>query len=97
MVILLFKNGKKYKMKEVSGERESWEGEQKKKERNSQVWIEKKQNKTHLFVSFNWIRITPEETDDLKYQKEKKENKWKINLRQITLSSGFKLTCIELS
>lgn len=37
---------KKYKMKEVSGERESWEGEQKKKERNSQVWIETKQNKT---------------------------------------------------
>ena len=45
MVILLFKNGKKYKMKEVSGERESWEGEQKKKERNSQVWIEKKKKK----------------------------------------------------
>lgn len=59
MVILLFKNGKKYKMKEVSGERESSEGEQKKKERNSQVWIEK--NKTKQNASLSLCHLTESE------------------------------------
>lgn len=68
---------KHIKWKEFRGERElRGRTEEKGKEQLGLGW--KKQNKTHLFVSFNWIRITPEENDDLKYQKEKQENEWKI-------------------
>ena len=63
---------KNIKWKKFQEERElRGRTEEKGKEQSGLDW-KKKKYKTHLFVSFNWIRITPEETDDLKYQKEKK-------------------------
>ena len=53
MVILLLKNGKKYKMKEVSGGERVERENRRKRKGTVRFGLKKKKYKTHLFVSFN--------------------------------------------